>query len=405
MRKTVIIVLTLICSAFAYAQEAETIESIIANSHKPEWYAAQAKAWQKKVEANPNDQWAWRNLFRATCSYDQFTGGWGENPDASKTADVIRKMEAALPDSYVLNLCKGRFYLTTDEAARRGDNIRRAIELMPENVCPEDLEYLAVRLWMAEPESPLVKELFTRSYRSRYFPARPMHYNHNMLLCMQPNALYFANGDLDTVPMKMLQEALDIRTDVTVIPVSFLHTESFRNILWKKLGIKPLELNPQDCRENHGEDWVKHYEAGIIMYLINESKRPAYFSPTYTINPVLDKNRIYNEGLVLKYSAKPYNNFDVAMHNVKEVCHLEYLAEPDLVCDSWETSGMVDMNHVTLLANLISRFRKKGDEAAAARLYNILSACMERCLQVQTDDHPLETKKAYYENLLKEQLR
>lgn len=409
MKKTIVIMLTLLGNLTARAQQPETIESFVANSHEPEWYAAQAEAWQKKVDENPQDQWAWRNLFRATCYHDQFTGGWGEHQDESKTADVIRKMEAALPDSYVLNLCKGRFCLTTDEAAKRGDNILRAIELLPEDICPEDLDFLAVRLWINDPENPRVKELYTRSYQNRYFPARIMHFNHNMLQCMQPNALYFSNGDLDTEPMKMLQEALGERTDVIIINVSFLHATPFMNAIYKRLNIQPLSLNVQDYGNKYGEEWLQHYEADIIMYLINESRRPAYFSPTNPKVSILDKDSIYNEGLVLKYSPKPYNNFDVAMHNVKEVYNLEYLAEPDLVYDSWETSAKLDMNHVTLLANLVGKFRKKGDEAQAKRLYNILSKCVERCAPQQSDsysqEYPLEDRRAYYENLLKEQLQ
>ena len=409
MRKTIVIILALVSHCIANAQQAETIESITANSHEPEWYAAQAEAWQKRVNADPQDQWAWRNLFRATCYYEQFTGGWGENQDESRTADVIRRMEATLPDSFVLNLCKGRFCLTTDVAAKRGDNILRAIELMPENICPEDLEFLAVRLWINDPENPRVKELYTKSYQSRYFPSRHMHFNHNMLQSMQPNALYFSNGDLDTEPMKMLQEALGERTDVIIINLSFLHATTFMDALYKKLNIAPLTLNVQDYGDKYGEKWLEYYEADIIMYLINESKRPAYFSPTNPKVSILDTDSIFNEGLVLKYSPKPYNNFDVAMHNVKEVYDLEYLAEPDLVYDSWETSAMVDLNHVTLLAHLIAKFRKKGDEDQAMRLYNILSKCVERCVPRQSDsysqEYPMEDRKAYYEKLLKKQLQ
>jgi hypothetical protein len=33
---------------------------------------------------------------------------------------------------------------------------------------------------------------------------------------------------------------------------------------------------------------------------------------------------------------------------------------------------------VTLLMNLISKFKKKGDDAQAEHLYNILSKCVER---------------------------
>ena len=409
MRRKIFIVLALAGQVITYAQKAETIESITANSHEPGWYAAQAGIWQGEVDANPRNQWAWRNLFRATLYQEQFASGWGESPDESRTAGVIRKMEAALPDSFVLNLCKGRFCLTTDEAAKRGDNILRAIELMPENVCPEDLEFLATRLWINDPDNPLVGELYNRSYRNKYFPARIMHFNHNMLRCMQPNALFFSNGDLDTEPMKMLQEALGERTDVVIINVAFLHATSFMKALYKKLGIEPLTLDVQDYGDKYGEDWFRHYEADIIMYLINQSKRPAYFSPTNPKVSILNRDSIYNEGLVLKYSPKPYNNFEAAMHNVKEVYNLEYLAEPDLVYDSWETSVMIDMNHVTLLANLISKFRKKGDKAQADRLYGILSKCVERCVPRQGDsysqEHSPEERKNYYENLLKEQLK
>ena len=404
MRKTIVILMALMGNMWTFAQKAETVGTFVANKYEPEWYAAQVEAWQKIVDANPKDQWAWRNLFRATYYHDQFTNGWGVLQDESKTADVLRKMEATLPDSFVLNLCKGRFCLSTDEAAKRGDNIPRAIELMPEDIFPEDLEYLATRLWIVDPENPRVKELYTKTYQNKYFPTRIMHFNYNMLQCLPPNALYFSNGDLDTVPMKVLQEALGERTDVTIINNSFLHATPFMEALYKKLNIKPLTLNVQDYGK-YGEDWLEHYESDIIMYLIKESKRPAYFSPTNGKVSVLNEDSIYNEGLVLKYSPKPYNNFDVAMHNVKEVYNLEYLAEPDLIYDSWQTSEQMDMNHVTLLANLISKFRKKGDEAQAKRLYNILSKCVERCAIAHKNTDQPEELKTYYENLLKEQLQ
>ena len=403
MKRTIILVYAIVCGAMGFAQKAETIESIVANSHETEWYAAQMEAWQKVIDANPQDQWAWRNLFRASYYHDSFTGGWGkswEEQDKTKTADVIRQIEARFPDSFLSNLCKCRFALSADSiASRKGDFARRAVELMPENACAEDVEFLACRLWIAEPESPLVKELFTKSYKNRYFPARIMQFNRNMLIGMEPNAIYFPNGDLDSAPMKMLQEALGERTDVTIINVSFLHADSFMEAIYKKLNIKPLTLNVQDYGK-YGEDWYKHYEAYIIMYLIKESGRPAYFSPTNPKTTILDKDSIYNEGLVLKYSPKPYNNFDVAMHNVKEVYHLEYLAEPDLLYDNWKTSEMTDMNHVTLLAHLILKFRKKGDQEQAERLHNILNKCMKRCIPYS--DSPEELEK-YYENLLREQ--
>ncbi len=397
MKRTIIIAAAIIYCTFASAQKAETIESFISTSHEPEWYARQIEAWQKKVDANPKDEWAWRNLFRATNYHEMFTTGYGDE-DKSPSADIIQKMEKAIPDSYALNLCKGRYCLRSDSAAMRGDNIYRAIELIPEEVCAEDVNYLACRLWSIDPENQKVGELFRQAYRMKYYPTRIMHYNMNMLRSMQPEALYFANGDVLLGPMKMMQEALEERTDVTVIPISYLHSPNYLQVLFRKLGIKPKSFDVQDYGNQYGEDWYKHFEADIIMYLIKESKRPTYFSTDILSQTCLDKDSIYNEGLLLKYSPRQYNNFDVAMHNVREVYHLEYLAEPDLVYDSWVTSQQLDLNHVTLLTHLVSKFRKKGEVEQADRLHDILRLIVERS-RIFADE---QTKKAYMEDFEKE---
>ena len=400
MKKTIVIVLALVCNALIFAQKAEPIESIITNSHEAEWYAEQAKLWQAIVDANPKDQNAWRNLFRATYYHELFSNSFGENQDISKTADILRRMEAELPESYVLNLSKCSFCLTTDSAAKRGDNIYRAIELMPDDASAEDVDRLACRLWSIDPENPLVKELFTKAYQKKWFPARIMQYNRNMLLSMQPNALYFANGDVLLAPMKMMQAAFEERQDVTVIPLSYFHSPTYLDALYKHLNIKPLAIDVEDYGK-YGDDWYKYYEADIVMYLIKETNRPTYFSTDIPSQTKLDKDSIYNEGLLLKYSPKQYNNFDVAMHNVKEVYQLEYLAVPDLVYDNWVTSQQLDLNNVTLLSNLISKFRKKGDVAQADRLHDILGKCIERCPLLEHPDAKEAIVKKYKEEASK----
>ena len=397
MKRTIIIAAAIIYCTFASAQKAETIESFISTEHKPEWYARQIEAWQKKVDADPKDEWAWRNLFRATNYHEMFTTGFGDEEN-SPSADIIHKMEQTIPDSYALNLCKGRYGLRSDSAAMRGDNIYRAIELMPEEVCAEDVNYLACRLWSIDPENQKVGKLFRQAYRMKYYPTRIMHYNMNMLRSMQPEALYFANGDVLLGPMKMMQDALEERTDITVIPISYLHSPNYLQVLFRKLGIKPKSFDVQDYGNKYGDDWFKHFEADIIMYLIKESKRPTYFSTDILSQTCLDKDSIYNEGLLLKYSPRKYDNFAVAMHNVREVYHLEYLAEPDLVYDSWVTSQQLDLNHVTLLSHLVSKFRKKGEVEQADRLHDILRLTVERS-RIFADE---QTKKAYMEDFEKE---
>lgn len=377
----------------ACAGKAETVRSICAKQHDVEWYECQARNWRKVVEEKPYDQWAWRNLFLSTYYADLFSNAFGETQDESETADVIRKMEERLPDSFVLNLCKARFCLTTDEAAARGENIPRAVELMPKDAYVEDVNNLACHLWRVDPENPRVSELFCKVYKGREYPARIMKYNWNMLQSMEPGAIYFANGDNALVPMRILQDALGIRKDVTIIPLSFLLSDEYRAVLSESLHIKPFERGYEEYAQ-YGEKWDRHYLADMAMHVIRESKRPAFFFADVLTHVNMNGDSLYNEGLLLKYSDKQYDNFAVAMRNVKSVYHLDYLTEPDFEYDSWETSTPLDLNNVTLLANLIGKFRRKGDAQQAERLYGILDACIKR------SNAAAETK-AMMENYLK----
>ena len=63
------------------------------------------------------DEWAWRNYYCATDG--MYTNGYGKEPDKSESAKILRKMEAAIPDSYILNLCKCRFSEVADSVASK----------------------------------------------------------------------------------------------------------------------------------------------------------------------------------------------------------------------------------------------------------------------------------------------
>jgi hypothetical protein len=63
------------------------------------------------------------------------------------------------------------------------------------------------------------------------------------------------------------------------------------------------------------------------------------------------KNNLYNEGLLLKYSEKPYDNLAVKRRNVEERYLLEYLLvsfRPE-----WTSGQRLSANYAVLLADLL----------------------------------------------------
>ena len=68
------------------------------------------------------------------------------------------------------------------------------------------------------------------------------------------------------------------------------------------------------------------------------------------------KNSLYNEGLLLKYSKKPYDNLAVKRRNVEERYMLEYLLvsfRPD-----WTSGQRLSANYAVLLADLLPYYEK-----------------------------------------------
>ena len=132
------------------------------------------------------------------------------------------------------------------------------------------------------------------------------------------------------------------------------------------------------------------------MHIINKSKRPTYLSLDALLHANICQDSLYNEGLLLRYSNKPYDNFEVAMRNVRDIYHMEYLTEPAMNYTFWDTCDKMNKNYVTLLSHLVKKLHQKGEHETANRLHSTLS----KSIDMSTED---EDFKTYLHNYLKEQ--
>ena len=336
---------------------------------------SQMGAWKNVVKESPQNQQAWRNLFFATFigEGNSLSGLNTDDFKKPRTALVMRKMKETIPDSYVFYLCACHFWLEKEWGKWDKDILRKAIELMPNDAYEEDVLRLARMLWEKDCNN---KELIAKVYRMIYdkqsYPYREMRYGWNLMQSMPQNSIFIAHDAMDYEPLKVIQEALDERQDITVIPCQFIANREYTDSVCKMLKIKPFVLKKSENVTK--EDYV----AKFSMHLVKETKRPLYqpFDMINYSNVYMDS--LYNEGLLMKYSSKRYDNIGVALRNVKDVYDLKYLTEPPLVRYTQYFDNINEHKIVLALANTVKLFRKRGLTTDANHLYNIIQTYVKK---------------------------
>ncbi len=383
MKKKTIILATIILSlgcigtlqAFTALkkEEPQEIRGIIVDEHDSLWYETQQRLWLQKAEASPKDEHAWQQAFEAARYVDMFAEEYGRT---DRKQAILDQMKTNIPNSFTYNLC---MYMT-ELAERDGDTepyAKQALQLMPDNIARKDAEVLVAYLWMtgktfaATDEQKQLKRFAHTLYQTNAYPSYLLRYTYNSLQGMEKNAIYFVNGDVPGYTSLVLQEAMGLHTDKTIVPVSFLFVETYRKALCKSLGIADFEVKKDYTS-------MDEYFQDILEHIIAKSKRPAYFFPSgsYPETDTFKKN-LYNEGLAFRYSTRRYDNISVAKRNVEERYDLNYLTEPKFVCEEqWKGSERCQLNYMVMLAPVVKAYKESGDTLHANQLVRQLSTAV-----------------------------
>lgn len=111
MRKIILLVaLAMMALHISGQTKAEGIKSPIISEQDSVYYSIQTELWRDIVHANPKDEDAWKNYFRAA-----WYKKWHDSADTTSN-EVIREMEKAIPGSYIYNYACYRKYMGTPES-------------------------------------------------------------------------------------------------------------------------------------------------------------------------------------------------------------------------------------------------------------------------------------------------
>lgn len=335
--------LTLTLSVMAQTK-AVRIESPIVSEKDFMWYVEQKEAWKALTQKDPMNETAWMNYYHAARYM-----AWFQQEDTT-AQQVVREMEKIIPDSYTFNFCAFR---ESSSGKGYGDPKKYA-EAALANL-PDEMQFFDYDNWVCylamQGDEVRMKPLAKRYFDSGIYSEAVLRYSYNELSGMDEGGIYIANGDAAIIPKWLIQEGMNVHKDKTILCASFLAVKEYREWLFRKLGIElPVLKDPQSA-----EDYDAN-QIALINAIIDKYGSKVYFSPLNINTSNYWKQNLYNEGLLLKYSKKPYDNLSVKRHNVEECYMLEYLLvsfHPE-----WTAGQRLSANYAVLLADLLPYYAK-----------------------------------------------
>ena len=336
-----LVALAFIASSLAQTQPVR-IESPIVTEKDFVWYTEQKEAWKAQTQKDPTSETAWLNYYHAARYM-----AWYQEEDTT-ARQVVREMEAAIPDSYTFNYCA---YRESVSGKGYGDPKTYAEKALTK--LPADMQFFDYDNWVCylamQGDEVRMKPLAKRYFDSGIYSEAVLRYSYNELAGMDDSGIYIANGDAAIIPKWLIQEGMGMHKEKTIVCASFLAVKEYRDWLCKKLGVvDPIHEEPY---------WTDESCNVLLQAIIDKYGSKVYFStttPSSTMEPW--KNNLYNEGLLLKYSKKPYDNLAVKRRNVEERYMLEYLLvsfRPD-----WTAGQRLSANYAVLLGDLLPYYKK-----------------------------------------------
>lgn len=349
------------------AQTPQEVRSIIVEAHDSAWYATQTEAWRRETEARPGDERAWRNYFEAA--------RWA-GKDAAYMDTLLARMERSIGATVTYHLCAYRN--APDPASEHGAFLLRSqprcgLRGEDANVL---LSYLMARgaTFPGADYAAVADTLLGNQWREGFYPEDLLRFSYNQLQGMADGAIYFGNGDTDIFCKLLLQRVTGVHRDKLIVCTSFLFFPAYRDKLFHALGIEPI---PERGRKPTAED-LAAYPGEVAAYIAEKTGRPVCISPWNRNYTRTIESKLYNEGLVFRYSPTPYDPVSAAKRAVEERYRLDYLLEPPFRPQTrWSGSAGVQANYAVLLGHLVKSYREAGDARRADWLYERLRAAVE----------------------------
>ena len=350
------------------------------------------RQWNQYVDKHPQDEAAWRNFYEVYEAYylRSFNAPGGRTKqELARQTNLQERLARGIPYTYTYDIIAllEQFSMTGDQEHSR-DHMHKyaakALERLPDDARASDLQLLIGTLYQTGDTTNL-ERLLNIYFDRDMCPSYVLQYHFNELQGMEQNAVYIGTHEGDIIPKLVIQYVLRQHCDKVIYDQNFCYDQIYNAACFSQLGIPEPDY---DAWIRSGESWNRL----SVEWLCDNSPRPVYFSANsiaFMAEQWLTddlKACLYNEGLTMRYSPTPYDNFKVKRQNIDKRYLLEYLlysfeSDHDVQGQRWnDDQTYLALNYVMLLQDQLPWYEKNDPEG-----YDRLVHLIQRILKQNTD--------------------
>lgn len=256
-------------------------------------YSELSVEWKVRAEANPFDENAWLNYYKAERYKHYSANGSGISNDVQKRLNgILASMEKNLAGSFAFEYCS---YLNGNKSNAAYVHLRSAYAKNPgaTELIDDMLSDAIIRR-----DEAAIQQFTAALSHSGIYSASEVEYSKNVLNSIEKNAVLITNGNVDTYPILLIQRLQNFRTDVKVISLDFLNNETY-------------------AAQIAGEYAVSFNRSSLSKKISKLSSTvPVYISLTLPPDILNDlRQNLYCTGLAMKHSRTVIENLPSLVYN------------------------------------------------------------------------------------------